>query len=272
LASLSIIIFGFLAFWLLEGWLLAMSARAVGSSRGRFRVGVLVLLTLYIIGLLLSLIRYYMAVRIPSSGLVIGLVTLIMYFVMLLTVLRRVFHLSFRRAFAPFGMYIALSLMACGAAIGLIRPFLIEAFHVTGGSMSPTIEPGDYLIANKFVHPRRWDLVMQRDPRGHPGILCKRLIGLPGEKLRFDQGKIYVNGEAVTVPSILAGRCRMPEQSETRYKDGETIVLGEKEYFFVGDNVDNSEDSRMYGPSDTSMLIGIVDMIYWPLNRARLLL
>lgn len=271
MVSLSIMMFGFLASLLLEGWLLAMSARAVGSSSGRLRVGVLVLLILYIIGLLLSLIQYYMAVRIPNSGLVIGLVTLIIYLVTLFIVLRRVFHLSFRRAFAPFGMYVAFFFISCGVAVGLIRPFLIEAFHITGGSMSPTIEPGDHLIANKLVHPRRWDLVMQWDPRGYSGILCKRLIGLPEEKLRFDQGKIYINGEAVAVPSVLTGRCRVTGQNKARYKDGETIVLGEKEYFFVGDNVDNSADSRMYGPSDTSTLIGVVDMIYWPLNRARLL-
>ena len=265
------IIFGFLAFLLLEGGLLAMSARTVGSSRGRLRTGVLVLLILYIIGILLRLIQYYLAMWIPNSGLVIGLVILILYLVMLFIVLRRAFHLSIRRAFAPLGMYVAFSFMFCGVAVGLIKPFLIEAFHVTGGSMSPTIEPGDHLLANKVVHPRRWDLVMQWDPRDYSGILCKRLIGLPGDELRFEQGEIYINNVAVAVPSVLAGRCRLTEQNEARYKDGETIVLGEKEYFFVGDNVDHSADSRMYGPSDASAIIGVVDMIYWPLNRARLL-
>ena len=106
--------------------------------------------------------------------------------------------------------------------------------------MSPTIEAGDHLIANKFVHPRRCDLVMQWDPRGNSGILCKHLIGLPKEKLRFDQGKLYINSEAVTLPSVLAGRFRMTEENKARYKNGETIILGEEDYFLLGDNVDNS--------------------------------
>jgi type IV secretory pathway protease TraF len=76
------------------------------------------------------------------------------------------------------------------------------------------------------------------------------------------------------MPPVLAGRNLMHpgtvHRAPGRYNDGTAIVLGPEEYFFVGDNLDMSLDSRQLGPSPSSSIIGVVDVLYWPLGRARI--
>jgi signal peptidase I len=141
--------------------------------------------------------------------------------------------------------------------------------------MLPTIEHDDRLLVNKLLRPRRWDLVVYwNDDPQEKLAFCKRLIGLPGEKLRFEGGNLYVNDEVVQMPPVLAGRNLMHpgtvHRAPGRYNDGTAIVLGPEEYFFVGDNLDMSLDSRQLGPSPSSSIIGVVDVLYWPLGRARI--
>jgi signal peptidase I len=141
-------------------------------------------------------------------------------------------------------------------------------------SMSPTIEPDDRFAAFKLLRPRRWDLVVywNNDARGRMPYV-KRLVALPGERLRFDGGGVFINDQPVTVPAVLAGKChaKLPggARPETRYYDGDTITLGPDEYFLIGDNIDISADSRINGPSKSADLIGVIDLIYWPLGKFR---
>lgn len=159
-------------------------------------------------------------------------------------------------------------------AVALFRPFVVEAFVVPTGSMAPTIEPGNRVAVNKLLHPRRWDIVAYRTNFQGPAIYCKRVIGLPAERLRFEGGNLYVDGKLVTPPPVLAGRFRLMIHSEpypAHYVEGQTITLGNNEFFFIGDNADVSLDSRLLGPSDRGTIIGVVDLIYWPLSRWRIL-
>jgi signal peptidase I len=173
------------------------------------------------------------------------------------------------------GIYLAMGFVEIGIVAGLVKPFLVEAFVMPTKSMSPTINPDDRFIVNRLLRPRRWDLVAYRNNGPHPEVYCKRVIGLPGEKLRFDHGNIFINDHLVTPPPVLAGHLRaFPGETQPayfRYKEGETITLGDNQYFFVGDNIDISADSRMYGPSDRSSLVGVVDVIYWPVTKIRIL-
>jgi signal peptidase I len=106
-----------------------------------------------------------------------------------------------------------------------------------------------------------------------PTIYCKRLIGLPNERLRFEGGNLYANNKAIEAPEVLRGRLHAApgaEQTLAHYRDGEDIVLGADECFVIGDNVDKSTDSRMRGPSNASEIVGVVDWIYWPLGKFRI--
>jgi signal peptidase I len=130
--------------------------------------------------------------------------------------------------------------------------------------------PGDRFVVNKLDHPARWDLVTYHSTTPGAPVYCKRVVGLPGEKVRFDQGNVYINDQLMVAPPVVAGRyhATLPTVRST-YRDGETIGLNDREFFVVGDNVDVSADSRIYGPTDRSAIVGVVDFVYWPPGDAR---
>jgi signal peptidase I len=275
LIALSILISLTVLSLLVSAWALSWSARVVGSSRARFGAGLCASLLLFVVATIFAVVSSAATAAAPLLGLVIGWALLALELGAFFLVLRTAFKLTVKRAFAPFGVYLALIAAQLVLTIFIVKPFLAEAFVIPTESMSPTIEPGDRLVVDKLVGPKRLDLVAYWSHDDHPDIYCKRLIGLPGERIRFDQGALFVNDQQVTLPSVLTGRCHAapaalpPDQA--RYRDGESIALGADEYFFIGDNVDVSLDSRLAGPSHASSLVGVVDFVYWPLNKARLI-
>ena len=148
----------------------------------------------------------------------------------------------------------------------VLRPFVVEAYVLPTGSMVPTIRAGERIMVDKLEKPRRRDVVAY-----HVGtqVYCKRLVGLPGERLRFNDGNLYVNEQLVIAPAVVTGRYHM--MSIMRYRDGQIITLADDEFFVVGDNVTLSYDSRMVGPSKWSSMIGVADFLYWPMNRFQFL-
>lgn len=111
--------------------------------------------------------------------------------------------------------------------------FFVQLCSVSGSSMSPTIQDGDMLIINKTASKfNRMDIVAIRVNRK---LMVKRIIGLPGEKIKIEKGKVFINGKEIedvvdceTEPGIAEN----------------TITLGENEFFVLGDNRGNSQDSR----------------------------
>lgn len=259
---------------LLCGWTLALAARSAGSSRGGLWVGIKTVLLLTAVTLPFAIAANKLPAKEAIAALSIGMLLLLAQFTLTFFVLRRMFVLTSARTFWPFGAYIAISVIEIVLVVGLVRPFLIQAFNVPARSMVPTIEPGDRFFVCKLLHPRRWDLVVYRGHDSHSMLLCKRLVGLPGERLRFEQGAMFVDDKPILAPPVLAGRLHasvvMSSMRYGRYRDGDTIVLGGNDYFFIGDNVDNSMDSRLQGPTDRSQLVGVIDLMYWPPGRARI--
>ena len=259
---------------LLLPWATARGARAVGSPRGRYWVAAGAIVVVCCLNAVVGfLIESFVKPDTTHPALQLTLQVLcgiaVIFFVF-----QCEFRLSFARTFAPFAAYLALIGLYLGAAIGIIRPFVTESFMTPARSMVPTINPGDRCFVNKVLQPRRFDLVAYWSHcTPEPQLFCKRLIALPGERLRFEKGGIFINDQAVDVPPVLAGRCRASTpgaEKYCKYKEGQTITLGTDEYFFIGDNIDISGDSRHEGPSDHASLVGVVDLIYWPLARSRI--
>jgi signal peptidase I len=212
------------------------------------------------------------ALNMAYPGVAVGLIVVLVQLLVVFMILRRVFGLSSGRTLAPFGAYVAWVGAALVLATGVIRPFLVEGFRMPSQNMAPTIAPGDRVLVNKVTQPRRWDVIVHWSNGPHSPVYCKRLVALPGERLRFDQGTIFINDKAADVPPVLAGRCHAAIADENfapmaRYRDGQTIQRGPNECFLMGDNVELSYDSRMTGPLPRSALIGVVDLMYWPLNK-----
>ena len=178
----------------------------------------------------------------------------------------------------------------------LLRGFVVEPFRIPSGSMLPSLYIGDFILVNKFTYgikipvlnktiidlnePARGDVVVFRYPRDPNLDYIKRVIGLPGDKIAYYNKVLYVNNKPVARDFI--GQYKGPGQTfANEYVEkfqgnahsmlllparpnnlqGEYIVP-EGTYFVMGDNRDNSNDSRVWGPVPESNLVGKAFMIW----------
>jgi signal peptidase I len=192
-----------------------------------------------------------------------------------------------------------------------IRTYFFQPFKIPSGSMRMTLVEGDHLFVNKlrygpmvlpelhspefmkkwfgtdfdiqwpnfvkpltkirlpgFGQPARGDIMVFVYPQDRSKDFIKRLVGMPGDKLEIRDGGIYVNGQQITDPKIL----------NTYYynrgdwgQEGETITIPEGHYFMLGDNSASSHDSRYWGFIKETDIIGKADLLFWPLDRIRLI-
>ena len=154
---------------------------------------------------------------------------------------------------------------------------LTLAFRLPTGSMEPTIQKGDRLVAQTsaywFSSARRGDVVVFRTeqwdawhiPKGQ--FFVKRVAGLPGETVQIKEGRLIVNGQPIQGLNPLAGtNFEVPGIFFPSRPD--TFVVPANRYFVVGDNATNSLDSRYYGCIARESIIGKATKIYWPRAHA----
>lgn len=136
----------------------------------------------------------------------------------------------------------------------------IGRYKVLSVSMEPNLYEGEYLLISKQTYkiwsPVRGDVVVFRYPRDLQKNYIKRLIGLPGEEVELRDGQLYIDGELVSEPWLV----NQPRATSGRW------VLGQDEYFVMGDNRDNSSDSRAWGSISHQHIIGKALLCYWPVN------
>lgn len=176
----------------------------------------------------------------------------------------------------------------------VVRSFVVEPFQIPSGSMIPTLQVGDFILVNKFAYglrlpvtgtkilevaePSRGD-IMVFFPPGDSRYFIKRVIGLPGDEIRFIKNNLYVNGvrmpqEAVeqaastkhdledgsyqVVTEDLSGVEHLirKQVEPNRYGRNFVAVVPEGHYFMVGDNRDNSHDSRAWGAVPEKNIVG----------------
>jgi signal peptidase I len=146
-----------------------------------------------------------------------------------------------------------------------LRLYVYESDIVQGVSMRPSLKSGDYLLVNKLAFrkrpPERFDIVTFPDPQDQRDILIKRVIGLPGEWVHVWGTNVFINGRLLHDPYA---RWSIPSFKEP-------VWVPSKHIYVMGDNRDNSEDSREWGPVDISTLRGRAMAAYFPVDRARLL-
>jgi signal peptidase I len=185
------------------------------------------------------------------------------------------------------------------AIVLIVRSFLVEPFQIPSGSMLPTLKIGDFILVNKYDYglrlpvlgtkiipvgePERGDVVVFKYPKKPSQNYIKRLVGLPGDVITYKDKSIYVNGTLQPLklqaklppinPRTLLLEETLGDVTHEIYNEL-TIPSGgprewtvpEGHYFVMGDNRDNSNDSRMWGFVPDSMLVGhaFAVWMHWP--------
>ena len=147
----------------------------------------------------------------------------------------------------------------------LIMVSVAQAFQVEQYSMEPTLLPHDRVLVDKIFYrlrqPRRGDVIVLKYPLNPQRNYIKRIVGLPGDVLAVKEGKLFVNGRRV-VEVYLNG---------TPQGNYGPLTVPADSVFVMGDNRNNSEDSRAFGALKKSLIVGQALLIYWPPPRMRVL-
>lgn len=145
-----------------------------------------------------------------------------------------------------------------------IRTFIVQPYVVPTGSMIPTIELQDRIIANKFIYrfrePAAGEVVVLDDPTGNVQTLVKRVIATEGQTVNFVDGQVVVDGVVLDEPYTHG----LPTQAMTLEMP---YTVPEDSVWLMGDNRTNSADSRVFGAVSLSEIRGEAIFTYWPIDR-----
>ena len=191
-------------------------------------------------------------------------------------------------------------LASLGPIFGLVlvlRSFVLEPFQIPSKSMVPTLKVGDFIVVNKWTYglrlpvlrnkffdvgsPQRGDVVVFFPPH-ESRYFIKRLVGLPGDKIRITNGTLFVNNEMIkqTNSDIEPGNSRSVVMSEklgakqfaiqknqrpSRLSQNFSATVPKDHFFMIGDNRDNSSDSRIWGPVPKDRIVGkaVARWMFW---------
>lgn len=174
-----------------------------------------------------------------------------------------------RRFVASLFEVLEVAIVAVGAVV-LIRAFLVQPFLVSGASMVPTFEDGDYLLVDELTYrlrsPQRGEVAVFHYPNDESTYFIKRVVGLPGEHVSIEDGKVVITNAEHTEGFVL-------DESYLAFgsmTEGEADVdLGGDQYFVLGDNRPYSFDSRSWGALTADELVGVVRLRLWPLKMVK---
>jgi signal peptidase I len=181
-----------------------------------------------------------------------------------------------------------------------IRAFFVQAFKIPTGSMEDTLLVGDFLLVNKLIYgphlpivgartpsirePERGDIVVFKYPLDEDLDFVKRCIAVPGDTVKMVNKAIYVNGERLDEPYVRFNSKRIIPANPRNHKSGDSLKkprfpltrdnfgpfqVPEDKYFVLGDNRDNSSDSRVWGFVDRDLIIGKPLFIYFSWDREK---
>jgi signal peptidase I len=149
----------------------------------------------------------------------------------------------------------------------VVIQYAVQTVHVLGSSMLYTLHDNDLLVASKVsykIHPpQRGDIIVFKPPDEASRDFIKRIIALPGERLRIINGVVYINDQVLHEPYL-------PEKwtyNNNWPASGQDYILPTNMYFVMGDNRNHSSDSRTFGPITLDSILGKAEVRIWPLNE-----
>ncbi len=183
----------------------------------------------------------------------------------------------FTRTLVEWGVIVVVVL----AATVLLRTFVVQSYYIPSGSMLPTLQVGDRIIVDKlsyrFSDPKRGDIVVFSRPplegQAYPDLV-KRVVGLPGETISSSGGRLTIDGKVLNEPWLPPG----PQAYTTSLQEVDPhprfdlpgpVKIPPGEYYVMGDNRTDSEDSRFFGPIRKSLIVGRAVAVVWPFGQMK---
>lgn len=174
------------------------------------------------------------------------------------------------------------ALLIAAVFLGFTNTFLVKTFFIPSGSMKETLLIGDHLFVNRFIYgpaatdlerkllplrePERGDVVIFRSPRKPVEDLVKRLIGLPGDRIRMVDQQLYLNNQRVDGSAYIQhtdDRPYIPAATRRVRDNFGPVEVEDDRFYFMGDNRDHSLDSRYWGTVPRHFIKGRAFLIYW---------
>lgn len=150
--------------------------------------------------------------------------------------------------------------------------FLFQPHEVIGSSMDPNFTDQEYILSDKisyrFHSPERGDVIVFKSPPDPDKDYIKRIIGLPGEKIKIQGGRVFINDRLLEEKYLPAGDFSSPGKS---LREGQDVVIPQNSYIALGDNRRYSSDSRDWGFVPKENIIGKAFLRYWPPQKIGLI-
>lgn len=147
-----------------------------------------------------------------------------------------------------------------------IKAFLIQTFVIEGSSMEPNFHNSEFLLIDKisyrFSNPKRGEIIVFR-PAAAADNYIKRIVGMPGETIKIVNNEIFIDDRRLDEPYLSQGAL-------TKMPTNKIFRISDDEYFVLGDNRENSKDSRAIGPINKKQIEGRVFLIFYPISTMRL--
>ncbi len=162
-----------------------------------------------------------------------------------------------------------LTLLVCLLLFWGIRTFIMQPYQIPSGSMEETVMTGDSLFSERvsyyFDTPQRGDIITFADPEIPSRVLLKRVIATGGETVSLVNGRVLVDGVAIDEPYAVGPTYPLTPARNVELRYPYTVPEGE--LWVMGDNRENSQDSRYFGAIPENTVTGKAFFVYWPLSR-----
>jgi signal peptidase I len=180
--------------------------------------------------------------------------------------------------------YVAIVAVAILVALA-VQSWLLKPYRIPSGSMLDTLRPGDRVLVNRVVYhlrePHRGDVIVFNYPEDPDVVFIKRVVGVPGDTLEVKDGRLYVNGSKLAEPYVHRSRGHLDPTVAQAAIAGSTMHdpwslsepyrVPDGNYFVMGDNRTDSDDSRDWGTVPRAAIVGEGLATYWPFSRLRAL-